>query len=182
MVKTWHIPTLLLTVALMMSCGVAKRTVRQSPPTPHPSHRPKPSHRSSPPATISVSKYNEVKASLKQAYRDWKGTPYKWGGESHHGIDCSGFTQLVFKRYFGVDLPRTTRRQLYAGSKVSRQNLKSGDLVFFKTGRKRLHVGIIVKGKKFLQASVSQGVIISSLKKHYWESHYLTARQVMHFQ
>ncbi len=163
------------TVCLLIGCGVAKRTVRQSPALPHPSK----TSPSSTPTISSVSKYAEVRASLQQAYRDWKGTPYLWGGEGHSGVDCSGLMQLIFKQYFGVDIPRTTKRQLYTGKTVSRKELKSGDLVFFNTGRKELHVGVIVKGNKFLHASVSQGVMISSLKDHYWNSRYMTARRVM---
>jgi cell wall-associated NlpC family hydrolase len=165
------------TACLLISCGVAKRTVRQSPPPPHPSE----SSPSSLPSASSVSKYAEVKVSLRQAYRDWKGTPYVWGGESHRGIDCSGLMQFIFKSYFGVDLPRTTKRQLYTGVTVPREDLKSGDLVFFNTGHKELHVGVIVGRKKFLHASVSQGVMISSLKEQYWKSHYMSARRVMQF-
>jgi cell wall-associated NlpC family hydrolase len=173
--KISHLLTIASAACLLISCGIAKQAVHPSLPLPH---RSKPSS-SSPSAASSISKYAEVKVSLRQAYRDWKGTPYLWGGESHSGVDCSGLMQRIFKRYFGVDLPRTTKRQLYTGTAVSRKELKSGDLVFFNTGRKELHVGVIVKGDKFLHASVSQGVTISSLRNHYWKSHYMTARRVM---
>jgi lipoprotein Spr len=191
-----------------MGCGTAKRTLRPSSKAAvhssedHAHHRSHPSHHvsphssdtgndahdnhtadshSSPSPAYAVSKYAEVKVSLQQAYRDWKGTNYVWGGETHAGIDCSGLIQIIFKRYFGVKLPRNTKRQLYRGKFVHRSDLKSGDLVFFHTGHKELHVGIIVTGNQFLHASVSQGVTISSLKDRYWKSHYMTARRVLQF-
>jgi lipoprotein Spr len=197
---------LILSVCILIGCGTAKRTLRPSSqvaehssgdPIHHSHHTPRhndaahatddsPSNttaasHSSPPPAFAVSKYAEVKVSLQQAYRDWKGTNYVWGGETHAGIDCSGLIQIIFKRYFGVKLPRNTKRQLYRGKFVHRSDLKSGDLVFFHTGHKELHVGIIIKGDRFLHASVSQGVTISSLKGRYWKRHYMTARRVLEF-
>jgi cell wall-associated NlpC family hydrolase len=192
MMKISCVVMLIFTTGFLMSCGVASRQVVKKSSVP-PAFPSKPtissasesstrhnSHSSLPPL-IKVSKYEEVKVSLQQAYRDWKGTPYVWGGESLRGVDCSGFVQLIFKQYFGVKLPRSTKRQLYTGITVSRKNLKSGDLVFFKTGRKELHVGIFIHHDKFLNASVSEGVTISSLQDIYWKSHYMTARRVLQF-
>jgi cell wall-associated NlpC family hydrolase len=188
--KIWHLSIFVVIVCVLVGCGTAKRTLRQPAPERH-RHKSEPhSHQtashvskghSSPPPAFAVSKYAEVKVSLQQAYRDWKGTPYVWGGESRGGVDCSGFMQLIFKRYFGVKLPRNTKRQLYKGIFVHKKDLKSGDLVFFHTGRKELHVGVIVSGDRFLHASVSQGVTISSLKDRYWKRHYMTARRVLQF-
>jgi cell wall-associated NlpC family hydrolase len=121
----------------------------------------------------------EVQVSLEQAHRDWQGTPYVWGGTTEHGIDCSAFMQILFDQYFGIDIPRNTKRQLYAGSGIRRRALNTGDLVFFKTGRKTLHVGVIVEEEEFLHASTSEGVTTSSLDDRYWSSRYLGARRVM---
>lgn len=192
MKKILRLPIFILVTCGLMSCGVAKRTVKEPAAGNHSrkaksksqSHKPE-SHSLPPPAyatsAYSVSKYKEIEVSLRQAYRDWEGTPYVWGGESPAGVDCSGFMQLLFRQYFGVKLPRTTRQQLYAGKFVQRNDLKSGDLVFFDTGAKELHVGVIVDGSNFLNASTSQGVTISSLQDQYWNSHYMTARRVMEF-
>lgn len=128
---------------------------------------------------MSVSNYNAIQASLEQAHRDWKGTPYVLGGASERGVDCSSFVRIVFDRYFGVDLPPNTRTQLNVGANIRRQALRTGDLVFFRTGRKTMHVGIIVEDREFLHASTSKGVMISSLDEHYWSSRYLAARRVM---
>ncbi len=131
------------------------------------------------PAGGVVSPIAEMRASLEQAHRDWRGTPYVLGGASKSGVDCSRFVNIVFDRYFGVELPTNTRTQLNAGKGIPRSALRTADLVFFRTGRQTLHVGIIVEGDDFLHASTSQGVMISSLSESYWSSRYLAARRVM---
>jgi cell wall-associated NlpC family hydrolase len=163
------------TAGLLMSCGVAERTLK--PPSATSGTSPEPL-----PSAISVSKYDEVQVSLEQAHRAWQGTPYVFGGSSSRGIDCSAFMQVLFDDYFGVDLPRNTKRQLYAGTSIRRELLTTGDLVFFKMGRKTLHVGVIVEGDEFLHASTSQGVTTSSLDDYYWKSRYLGGRRVMQLQ
>jgi cell wall-associated NlpC family hydrolase len=127
---------------------------------------------------MKVSSLNEVKASLMQAYRDWKGTPYLLGGGSKEGVDCSRFMNIVFDEYFGIDMPTNTKEQLNVGSKIRRAAIRTGDLVFFKTGRKTLHVGIAVNSGEFLHASTSNGVMISKLGKSYWRNRFLVARRV----
>lgn len=130
------------------------------------------------PRAMAVSSLNEVKASLMQAYRDWKGTPYQLGGESQDGVDCSRFVNIVLDDYLGIDVPTNTKEQLNAGSKIRRKAVRTGDLVFFKTGRKTLHVGIAVNSGEFLHASTSNGVMISKLGKSYWRNRFLAARRV----
>lgn len=132
-----------------------------------------------PPAAMSVSRVESAKSSLMQAYRDWKGTPYVLGGASKSGVDCSQLVNLIFDNYFGIDLPANTRSQLNVGMGIRRLSLRTGDLVFFRTGRRTLHVGIMVDGKEFLHASTSSGVMISELESSYWANRYLAARRVL---
>ena len=173
MTKFLQILTVGFVAGYLMSCGVAERSARHSSGSPD-------SPPSDPlPAAASVSKYKEVQVSLEQAHREWKGTPYVLGGTSSRGIDCSAFMQILFDKYFGITLPRNTKRQLYYGSEVKRDALTTGDLVFFKTGRKTLHVGVIVEDEEFLHASTSRGVTISKLDDYYWNSRYLSGRRVM---
>ncbi|WP_379164333.1 C40 family peptidase [Paenibacillus sp. sgz5001063] len=107
------------------------------------------------------------------------GTTYKFGGTSTNGFDCSGFTSYVFKSV-GLTLPRTSKAQFSLGTSVSRNNLRSGDLVFFNTfGSGVSHVGIYVGGGKFAQSSSSRGVNISSLSQAYWANRYVGAKRVM---
>lgn len=116
---------------------------------------------------------------LMHAYEQWKGTPYQLGGTTRSGIDCSAFVQIVMRNYFRLDLPRTTSEQMRVGIRVRRSRVRTGDLVFFRTGRTTLHVGIMVDRERFLHASTSQGVMISSLNERYWRERYIRARRVM---
>jgi len=134
---------------------------------------------SRPPKAMTVSSINEVKVSLMQAYRDWKGTPYVLGGASQNGVDCSKFVEIVFDEYFGINLPTNTRTQLNAGDGIRRAGIQTGDLVFFRTGRKSLHVGIAVNHGEFLHASTSNGVMISKLGNSYWRNRFLAARRIL---
>ena len=118
------------------------------------------------------------KSVLMSHYDEWKGTRYRMGGLSEKGVDCSGFVYLAYKNKLGIDLPRTTEKQMRIGSSVSKKNLKVGDLVFFKTGRKLRHVGIYVGDNEIIHASSSKGVIKSSLSNHYWQKKYWQARRV----
>jgi len=118
------------------------------------------------------SSIRSVKQKLLSQYNSWKGTPYQYGGLSKRGIDCSGFVQTTFKNQFSKQLPRTTEQQAKLGSSVSKSNLKAGDLVFFKTGYKKFHVGIALDSLEFMHASTSKGVIISKLDNPYWQKNY----------
>ncbi|MNO96824.1 Murein DD-endopeptidase MepH precursor [compost metagenome] len=107
------------------------------------------------------------------------GTTYKFGGTSTSGFDCSGFTSYVFKSV-GLTLPRTSKAQFSVGTPVSRNSLRSGDLVFFNTfGSGVSHVGIYVGNGKFAQSSSSRGVTITSLSQAYWANRYVGAKRVM---
>ncbi|WP_076414183.1 NlpC/P60 family protein [Shewanella sp. UCD-KL12] len=109
-------------------------------------------------------------------HSEWKGTPYRYGGMSKRGVDCSGFVLLAYKSILGKQLPRTTEKQKDIGHKVSKKNLKTGDLVFFKTGWSTRHVGIYLSDSRFMHASTSQGVMISRLDNSYWKSKYWLSR------
>lgn len=128
---------------------------------------------------MAVSSLDDVKASLMQAYRDWEGTPYVLGGASKEGVDCSRFINVIFDEYFAVDLPTNTRSQLNVGDGIRRKAVRTGDLVFFKTGRQDLHVGVAVNQGEFLHASTSNGVMISKLGNSYWRNRFLAARRVL---
>ncbi|MDX1802553.1 MAG: NlpC/P60 family protein [Alcanivorax sp.] len=94
------------------------------------------------------------------------------------GRDCSGFVQLTFLQRLGVSLPRTTGELLETGHPVARDQLRPGDLLFFRTGRSRRHVGIYMGEGQFVHASSSAGVRQSSLHNRYWRRHYWKARRV----
>jgi hypothetical protein len=112
---------------------------------------------------------------LKRHYEKWRGTPYEDGGLSRFGIDCSGYTVLAYRDIYGLSLPRTAGEQAESGREVSRAALKTGDLVFFNTGRSKRHVGIYLTDDQFIHASLTKGVTLSSLDDSYWQEKYWKA-------
>lgn len=114
------------------------------------------------------------KALLVEAER-WLGTPYRYGGNDRKGVDCSGFVKRVYADALGINLPRSSREQAEYCSKVNRQELQPGDLVFFSTskGSTRVsHVGIFMGAGQMIHASSSKGVIISHLDQDYYKRTY----------
>ena len=101
----------------------------------------------------------------------WIGTPYRGGGETKRGTDCSGMTCQIYKKVYHIKLQRSTDGQKKESSKVARRNLREGDLVFF-SSRKSLKDG------KFVHASTSQGVIVSSLNEPYYRTHWISGGRV----
>lgn len=114
----------------------------------------------------------------KQPYDTWQGTPYKYGGTNKNGIDCSAFVQAIYLEAESQYLPRTTYEQSKLGVEIKLHQAQSGDLVFFKTGRKIRHVGIYLGDSKFMHASTSKGVIISRLNNPYWASVFWQVRRI----
>jgi probable lipoprotein NlpC len=155
-------------VALLLLSGCSSRTVPDAP-------RQTSSAKAS---RVDMNDRSQLKLRLYAQYREWKGTPYRLGGTTRRGADCSGFVMVTFRSKLGIDLPRTTATQVKTGTYVDRKALRTGDLVFFKTGRNVRHVGIYLEDRRFLHASTNRGVIISSLKEPYWRNHYWQARRV----
>jgi len=125
-----------------------------------------------------------VKGLLKDA-ENYLGTPYKFGGNTSSGFDCSGFTVKVFQEN-NFNLPRRSSDQADAGKSIDIKTVKPGDLLFFATGggSRVSHVGIVHTIEndgevKFIHASTSKGVIISSLNEKYWNKAYLHAQRVL---
>ncbi len=107
----------------------------------------------------------------------WIGTPYKYGGDTKRGADCSGFTRQLYKTVYHKSLERSSQGQQKQCKKVSKNNLKEGDLVFFSSnnsGKKVAHVGVYLKNGKFVHASTSRGVIVSSLNETYYKNHWIS--------
>lgn len=108
-------------------------------------------------------------------------TPYKYGGNSKDGIDCSAFTQTIYKNTLTINLERSARLQYKQGIEISDvEELKFGDLVFFNT-RTRVrpgHVGIYIGEKLFAHASSKKGVTISSLDHSYYIKRYMGGRRI----
>ncbi|QWA13609.1 C40 family peptidase [Sodalis ligni] len=133
-----------------------------------------------PPPDPRLANSRVVRAQLNDQLRHWYGVPYRYGGLDQNGVDCSGFVYRTFRDRFGIVLPRSTQDQTKVGTRISRDDLLPGDLVFFKTGSggNGLHVGIFDTGDKFIHASTSRGVIRSSLDNVYWSKAYWQARRI----
>ncbi|MEQ8926736.1 MAG: C40 family peptidase [Fulvivirga sp.] len=115
--------------------------------------------------------------------RSYTGTPYRWGGTTRSGIDCSGLLCNSF-RSVNYELPRTSDAQSKIGKKVKEKDLQPGDLVFFATGkrkRKITHVGLVTYSRKgtvkFIHSSSSLGVVENSLSSDYYKKRFRTARR-----
>ena len=116
---------------------------------------------------------------IKKSAYSFLGARYRFGGSSRNALDCSSFTQQVFREQ-KVNLPRTAREQFYVGNEVMRGDLKKGDLVFFQTyARFPSHVGIYLGNRKMIHASSrDRRVVISSMDTPYYTSRFLGARRV----
>ena len=116
---------------------------------------------------------------LRNEYRRWLGTKHRLGGNDRNGIDCSGFVQAVYRNAFQINLPRTTVGQVKQGQPVGFQDMRIGDLVFFKTPDTPRHVGIYLGKSQFVHASKSIGVTVSPIDRYYWKPHFWAARRIL---
>lgn len=151
----------------IMGCAQTLKNVPPSQNTPSPQH-----------FKIDINNSIEVEETLFYQSILWKGTPYLRGGLTKNGIDCSGLVFVIFKNQFGLHLPRTTANQVKQGKSLLKNQLRVGDLVFFKIGPKTRHVGIYLQKGNFLHTSYSKGVMISNLSDHYWKEKFWTARRL----
>ena len=148
---TIKIASVLILLFLMSSCGSSKKATR----------------------IITIQEKLEIE------YQKYKGIPYKYGGTTKRGFDCSGFVNAVYFNAFNIDLPRTTTLMSKEGEKKSKSNLKSGDLVFFRPSRKYMHIVIYVGDGQFMHSSTSKGIIKSKLNNLYWKNKYRFSRRIL---
>lgn len=164
---------LLLIFALitMVSCGSTKRVA------------PKKTYKK--PRTSTSNSQPSLADKVVWTAVSYKGTPYRLGGTSKSGMDCSGLIYTSFKKR-NVNLARTSRAMYQQGQPIPLQKVKRGDLLFFKTSRKRgkvNHVGLVTSVKNrtiyFIHSTSSRGVLVSSLRERYWNRAFIKAKRVL---
>ncbi|WP_445958015.1 C40 family peptidase [Yeosuana sp.] len=116
--------------------------------------------------------------------KQFEGVKYKFGGTTKNGMDCSGLVYEAFRAY-NINLPRISRDMALQGENISLENVQEGDLLFFKTSKKRniiSHVGLVITSLpgniEFIHATSGLGVIISSLAERYWHFSFVEARRM----
>ena len=119
---------------------------------------------------------------LRRIVDKYIGIPYKWGGTTRSGMDCSAFTRAAFRETYGIELPRTSKQMYQLGRFLpNRQELRPGDLVFFKdtfAGAGISHVGVYLGDGEFAHASSSKGVTITPLNNPYFTKRYAGGRRI----
>ncbi|TXK71593.1 C40 family peptidase [Mesonia sp. HuA40] len=117
--------------------------------------------------------------------RSFEGTPYKFGGTTKRGMDCSGLIYTSFLSQ-NISLPRVSSEMAKKGKTLRQREIRPGDLVFFRTNKRRRrinHVGLVVNHNKsgiyFIHSSTSRGVIVSKLEENYWKKAYVLAKRIL---
>lgn len=128
--------------------------------------------------SAAAARFAAIERTLRTESTGWLGIPYRWGGTTRNGIDCSAFVQQFVRQNLGIELPRTTAGQQYEGVSIERDALLPGDLVFFRRAGIR-HVGVYLSGGEFVHASTSRGVTVSNLSSSYWDRHYWMSRRIL---
>ena len=128
---------------------------------------------------------NRLRYNIINNARRFEGTPYKYGGTTSKGMDCSGLVYTAFLEE-NISIPRVSRSIAEEGKRIKTDDVTPGDLLFFITGRRSKqinHVGLVVDVLPgqilFIHASTSQGVIVSSLNEGYWNNAFKEARRIM---
>ncbi len=164
-----HGPALLILLLAGLGFWGCSSTVIGTPPAPvAPAPRP-----AAPSSSVAG-----IETRLRAEVASWLGTPYRYGGEDRRGVDCAAFVQQLYRRALGLGVPRTTADQATCGWPVEQSELRTGDLVLFRTRTGKRHVGVYLGAGEFAHATVSRGVTVSRLDAHHWRRAYRGARRM----
>lgn len=154
-------------IAMLLWMGVNGCATRQAPPD----------------FSVPAKEQAVLTATQKEVLRTARsliGIPYRFGGTTPKGFDCSGFIGYVYQKAARLSLPRTTEALTRTGRPVSPNELRPADLVYFEIEEKSFHAGIYIGGGKFIHAPSSKGKVnIQRLDLDYWRSRYRGARRVL---
>lgn len=125
--------------------------------------------------------FSSPQEKIVDAARNLIGVPYRFGGTTPEGFDCSGYVAYVYKRAIGKDLPRRTTEQVKFGRAISPAKVGPGDLLYFWIEEEKiLHVGIYIGGGQFIHAPSGRGEVnIQRLHAPYWNERYRGARRII---
>ena len=138
-------------------------------------------------SNFSLSSVGLSEQQFEDEVKEYLGTPYRKGGTSKKGMDCSGFARTVYDQLLGLELPHSSGDQFQSSElqKIDARQLQAGDLVFFagqgkKKKQKRInHVGVYLSDGQFIHASSSEGIIVSSLDEIYWKTRFVGSKRHM---
>ncbi len=116
----------------------------------------------------------------------YRGTPYKYGGTTKRGMDCSGLVMISFLKH-GISIPRTSYNMAAQGKIIALKNARKGDLIFFKTNSKKpnkiTHVGLITSVKNdivyFIHSSSKKGVIVNNTSQKYYKKNFAKIKRIL---
>lgn len=153
----YKLSILLLSVILLNSCHTANRVIV-------------PSNIVTIGKRLGIRVDNNDYLPLYREAASWIGVPYKYGGDTRLGIDCSGLTRQMYLSVYSISLGRTSEDIYRKSYRIAKRNLQDGDLVFFSTGKKSRinHVGIYLKKGYFIHSSTSKGVVLNHINEPYY--------------
>ncbi|MDO4510646.1 MAG: NlpC/P60 family protein [Bacteroidales bacterium] len=132
--------------------------------------------------TLNITLTSRDNKLLYKEIKSWLGAPYRYGGNTRNGVDCSGFVHQIYKTVYKQKIQRNSAKIFEKNCRmIDVDDLEEGDLLFYKTSKKNdriTHVGIYLKENKFAHASSSRGVVISDITEEYFINHFYAAGRV----
>ncbi len=122
---------------------------------------------------------SQVQETIMREFSAWKGTPYRMGGNTMRGVDCSGFVRHIYSTLFSLNVPRSAREFMSVGQRIDKDELQPGDLIVFFPRSYPRHVGIYIGNNKFIHASRHKGVSMADMDQRYWRKAYRMARRLI---
>ncbi len=179
------LPFLLALVLTLATCKHKEKSAKAPEKKPVVKHQPKPVPQKTGGNTgileqkLGVTRKQIQDNKLYSFVNEWYGVPYKYGGCQKSGVDCSCFTNVLYEKVYEKKIARSAGDMFLSCSKIAIEEAKQGDLLFFKIGGNKIsHVGVYLKGKLFVHASTSLGVIVNSVEEAYYKKYFFCAGKI----